>query len=232
MKANRQRDFGEAQWWLTSTAKRIRKYAGSDPELRALVAELEAEAQRFAAPMPAMVLKEAHFNASNMARSRDGPRPRDPASRTVASGLLKGGNPGTAESAASDHGRPGPSWARIRSGGNALLLRGLTPGLGQQQTVGQQAWGWLEWSITSCPSCSHTSAAGPRAGSVGTPTPPGFLYVSITGASASIDNALAAGSGRQTLPGQGIVARVVPGSLARFAAVRVQEPGHAPAQRP
>ena len=55
----------------TSTAKRIRGYAGRDPELRALVAELEAEAQHFTAPMPAMALKEAHFNASNTARSRD-----------------------------------------------------------------------------------------------------------------------------------------------------------------
>jgi hypothetical protein len=70
VKANRQRDFGEAEWWLTATAKRIRQYAGRDAELRDLVAQLEAEAQHFNAPMAAYSLKEAHFNASTMARSR------------------------------------------------------------------------------------------------------------------------------------------------------------------
>ncbi len=68
---NRNRDYDQAQWWLTSTAKRIRKYAGRDKELRALVAELEAEAQHFAAPMPAQLLKQVHFASANVARSRD-----------------------------------------------------------------------------------------------------------------------------------------------------------------
>ena len=70
VKANRQRDFSEAQWSLMSTAKRIRQYAGKDTELRELVTALEAEAQQFAAPMAAYALKEAHFDASNLARSR------------------------------------------------------------------------------------------------------------------------------------------------------------------
>ena len=70
VKGNRQRDFGEAEWWLTSTAKRIRAYAGKDKELRELVDQLESEAQQFNAPMAAYALKEAHFNASTMARSR------------------------------------------------------------------------------------------------------------------------------------------------------------------
>jgi Ca-activated chloride channel family protein len=68
---NKAHDFGEAQWQLQATAKRIRKYAGRDPELRALVAELEAESQRFAAPMSAPLLKRAHFASANVARSRD-----------------------------------------------------------------------------------------------------------------------------------------------------------------
>jgi Mg-chelatase subunit ChlD len=71
VKHNRHGDFEEAQWWLSATAKRIRKYAGRDQELRALVAELEDEAQRFAAPMAPRALKEAHFSSHAMARSRD-----------------------------------------------------------------------------------------------------------------------------------------------------------------
>jgi Ca-activated chloride channel family protein len=71
VKANRHGDFGEAQYGLTATAKAIGVYAGRDPELRDIVAQLESEAQNFAAPMDAAMLKEAHFAASTMARSRD-----------------------------------------------------------------------------------------------------------------------------------------------------------------
>ena len=56
---------------LDATARRIRNYAGRDPELRALVGELESEGDTFAAPMPPMALKEAHFASANVARSRD-----------------------------------------------------------------------------------------------------------------------------------------------------------------
>jgi Ca-activated chloride channel family protein len=69
--SNRARDFDSARRVLEGTAKRIRKYAGRDPELRALVAELEGETARFAAPMQARLLKEVHFASANVARSRD-----------------------------------------------------------------------------------------------------------------------------------------------------------------
>jgi Ca-activated chloride channel homolog len=68
---NRTGDFEGARRVLESTAKRIRKYAGRDPELRALVAALEGEIARFAAPMPAQLLKQVHFASANVARSRD-----------------------------------------------------------------------------------------------------------------------------------------------------------------
>ena len=71
VKANRVGDFGEARWWLHRPPSGSAATPGRDPELRALVGELESEAQEFDAPMPAMALKEAHFNASNTARSRD-----------------------------------------------------------------------------------------------------------------------------------------------------------------
>ena len=68
---NRAGDFESARRVLEGTAKRIRKYAGRDADLRALVAELEREMARFAAPMQARLLKEVHFASANVARSRD-----------------------------------------------------------------------------------------------------------------------------------------------------------------
>jgi hypothetical protein len=68
---NRAGDFDGARRVLEGTAKRIRKYAGRDSDLRSLIAELEGETARFAAPMPARLLKEVHFASANVARSRD-----------------------------------------------------------------------------------------------------------------------------------------------------------------
>ncbi len=60
---NRAGDFPAAQAALGAVAKRIRSYAGRDPEMRALVAELEQDASNLAAPMPAAALKEMHFRS-------------------------------------------------------------------------------------------------------------------------------------------------------------------------
>jgi hypothetical protein len=68
---NRAGDYIHARRAVEATASRIRKYAGRDPEMRALVSELETEAQQFAAPMAPAMLKEAHFAAAGSARSRD-----------------------------------------------------------------------------------------------------------------------------------------------------------------
>ena len=68
---NKSGDYERARWVLAATAKRIRGYAGRDPELRALAAALEGETPQFAAPMAAHMLKEAHFASANLARSRD-----------------------------------------------------------------------------------------------------------------------------------------------------------------
>jgi len=70
VRLNRACDFRAAMHALEATAKRIRSYAGRDDQLRALVRELEAEAEQFAAPMPALALKEAHYSSSNLARTR------------------------------------------------------------------------------------------------------------------------------------------------------------------
>lgn len=68
---NKLGDFERARWVLDATAKRIRGYAGRDAAMGDLVAELESEAQRLAAPMAAPLLKEMHFASANLARSRD-----------------------------------------------------------------------------------------------------------------------------------------------------------------
>jgi Ca-activated chloride channel family protein len=70
VKLNREHDYAGARHILEATAKRIRGYAGRDARMREIVAELSAEAERFAAPMPSMMLKEAHFASSTLARMR------------------------------------------------------------------------------------------------------------------------------------------------------------------
>ncbi len=67
---NRLGDFREARLELREVAERIAAYAGRDPELRALVNELRAEEDRWAAPMPEMARKVQHAQASYALRSR------------------------------------------------------------------------------------------------------------------------------------------------------------------
>ncbi len=67
---NRAGDYIHARWALDATAKRIHGYAGRDPELRALVDELEAEGFVYAQPMAQRELKRRHFASANLARSR------------------------------------------------------------------------------------------------------------------------------------------------------------------
>jgi Ca-activated chloride channel family protein len=67
---NRAGDYIHARWALDATARRIRGYAGRDPELRAMVSELEAESFIYAAPMAEPDRKQRHFASSNQARTR------------------------------------------------------------------------------------------------------------------------------------------------------------------
>jgi Ca-activated chloride channel family protein len=67
---NRLRQFGGAAEEVRDVARRIAGYAGDDPVLNALVAELRAEEQRWSAPMPEMARKAAHATASYALRSR------------------------------------------------------------------------------------------------------------------------------------------------------------------
>jgi Ca-activated chloride channel family protein len=67
---NRGGQFREAAARLEAVAKRIRGYAGSDPEMLRIVAELEADQQPLSAPMPAMAAKSMYFANETMARGR------------------------------------------------------------------------------------------------------------------------------------------------------------------
>ena len=70
VKLNRLGEFQEARLELREVAGRIAAYAGSDQELRGLVAKLREEEQHFAAPMPEFARKTAHAQASYSLRSR------------------------------------------------------------------------------------------------------------------------------------------------------------------
>jgi Ca-activated chloride channel family protein len=67
---NRHGNYPAATLQLRLVAGRISSYADGDPDLRAIVKELRAEEQQWAAPMPAMALKEAHARSSYAQRSR------------------------------------------------------------------------------------------------------------------------------------------------------------------
>ena len=67
---NGQGDFAGARHVLAATAKRIREYAGRDARMHHIIAELAGEAETFSAPMPSLMLKEAHFASANLSRMR------------------------------------------------------------------------------------------------------------------------------------------------------------------
>ena len=67
---NRMGDFEGARRVILSTARRIRDYAGRDPELRRILSELEQEGTVLAAPMMELKRKEFHAVSSYQLRSR------------------------------------------------------------------------------------------------------------------------------------------------------------------
>jgi hypothetical protein len=67
----RQGDYDRAQRAIQAVARRIRGYAGDDPELQARVKALERDRVAFAAPMAAHELKVQHAQTSYLLRSKD-----------------------------------------------------------------------------------------------------------------------------------------------------------------
>jgi Ca-activated chloride channel family protein len=68
---NRDGRFGEATHLLKSTGKRVREYAGRDPELLGIADTLLEEEALYAAPMAESSRKQRYFASANLARSRD-----------------------------------------------------------------------------------------------------------------------------------------------------------------
>ena len=64
LEMNRSGRFGDAAASLDAVAKRIRGYAGSDPDLLRIAGELETDRPTMAAPMMAMEMKTAFFMPS------------------------------------------------------------------------------------------------------------------------------------------------------------------------
>ena len=70
VRLNREGRYDEAGKALEGVRHRVAAYAGSDPELRAIVSELVADAPVYAAAMPEMDRKARHYASSNLARMR------------------------------------------------------------------------------------------------------------------------------------------------------------------
>lgn len=77
---NRNGDYDGARHLVEATARRIRGYAGRDPELRAILSELEGALQELAAPMMEMDRKVMYAASAYVMRSRmaDGTAMKDP----------------------------------------------------------------------------------------------------------------------------------------------------------
>ena len=67
---NRRGDYLGAQAALAAVAKRIRGYAGRDPEMRSLVGELESRFAEVSAPMPEMARKQMFVRSYNDFKTR------------------------------------------------------------------------------------------------------------------------------------------------------------------
>jgi Ca-activated chloride channel family protein len=70
VRLNRQGQYDDAGRALEGVRKRVAAYAGSDPELREIVAELRLEVPVYAAAMPEMARKQRFYQASLQSRSR------------------------------------------------------------------------------------------------------------------------------------------------------------------
>ncbi len=71
VRLNRMGDFDAAREVLRATARRIRGYAGKDPELHRIMSELRAESEQFHRAMPERMRKQHYAMSRQHMRSRD-----------------------------------------------------------------------------------------------------------------------------------------------------------------
>ena len=70
VRLNREGRYEDAKQALEGVRKRVHAYAGSDTALRTIETELAEQQVTYAAPMPEMARKAAHYASSNVARMR------------------------------------------------------------------------------------------------------------------------------------------------------------------
>jgi Ca-activated chloride channel family protein len=70
VRLNREGAYDDARRALEGVRRRVAAYAGSDPELREIVAELRDEMPAYAAPMPELARKQRFYASNTMARMR------------------------------------------------------------------------------------------------------------------------------------------------------------------
>ena len=71
VRLNRAGDYDGAREVLRSTARRIRGYAGDDPELQRIMSELRTESEQFHRAMPERMRKQHYASSRQHMRSRD-----------------------------------------------------------------------------------------------------------------------------------------------------------------
>jgi Ca-activated chloride channel homolog len=71
LELNRAGRFDEATARLGATARRIKQYAGNDPELRAIIESLRERDVIYAQPMMAAMSKSEHYASMNASKMRD-----------------------------------------------------------------------------------------------------------------------------------------------------------------
>jgi Ca-activated chloride channel family protein len=70
VRLNREGRYDDARGVLQCVQRRVRSYAGPDPALNGLVAELSEEQVHYAAPMAELARKDAYFRSSTLSRMR------------------------------------------------------------------------------------------------------------------------------------------------------------------
>jgi hypothetical protein len=71
LEANRESRFGRAREILERAARRIERYAGNDPELQEVVAELRRDLREYSVQMEEMSRKAHYFRAYSSSKDRD-----------------------------------------------------------------------------------------------------------------------------------------------------------------
>ena len=116
---NRAGDFEAARRVLKACLARVRRYAGDDPELQAIVRDLEEKKERYTAEMDPIARKFGHYSENLRLKSRPAPGRHPPA---AAAARAEARRPGARDA----RGRR-PACARAAHAGRPGAVRGRDP---------------------------------------------------------------------------------------------------------